>query len=95
MTCLLQYTVTATPVNGGPPVTLTVSSPSATLSGLLPGSQYRVTATGKLANGQNSAASPAVIMTMPATGWGPLGFTCEPACMGNLRNVSAAEMGHC
>ena len=67
----VQYTVTATPVNGGAPVTLTVSSPSATLSGLAPGTQYRVTVAGKLANGQSSAASPPVLMTMPASGWVP------------------------
>ena len=35
----LQYTFTATPVNGGPPVTITVNSPSATMTGLTPGTQ--------------------------------------------------------
>ena len=36
---LLQYTFTATPVGGGPALTITAASPSATMTGLSPGKQ--------------------------------------------------------
>ena len=39
--CLLQYTFTATPVSGGPAVTVTASSPSALMTGLTPGAKVR------------------------------------------------------
>ena len=81
---LLQYTITATPVGGGAPVKLTVSSPSATLTGLAPGTQYRVTATGTSDAGQTSAASSAVLMTTPAAGWVQVARCIEDPAVGTL-----------
>ena len=39
--CLMQYTFTATPVNGGPAVTVTANSPTTTMTGLTPGAKVR------------------------------------------------------
>ena len=63
------YTVTATPVGGGSPVTATCPTPACTLPSLTPGTTYDVTVTGiNPATGTVTPASPAGSVTTPAAG---------------------------
>ena len=62
------YNVTAVPVGGGSPITVTCATPDCTLTGLAPGTTYEVTATGTSPSGAPTPASPPQTVTTPAAG---------------------------
>ena len=60
------YTLVATPIGGGQPITVTCSMPyDCSLTGLAPGTTYDVTATATTASGQPTAASAPTTITVP------------------------------
>ena len=62
------YTITAVPVAGGKPITVTCLTLACTLGGLSPGTAYSVSAVGTLADGSTSPASPAQTVATPPMG---------------------------
>ena len=63
------YTLTAVPVGGGTPITVTCATPDCTLTGLSPGTAYSVTAVGTdAATGKPTPASPAFTVVTPSAG---------------------------
>ena len=66
MTTPLQYTFTATPVNGGPPVVVTSTTPEANFTGLEPATQYEVTVTATAPDGTTTPASNTISFVTPA-----------------------------
>ena len=65
-TLCLQYTFTATPLNGGPPVVVTSSTPEANFTGLEPATQYEVTTTATRPDGTTTPASNPITFVTPA-----------------------------
>ena len=62
----LQYTFTATPLNGGTPVVVTSKTPEANFTSLEPATQYEVTVTGTRPDNTTSPASNAISFVTPA-----------------------------
>ena len=63
------YTVTATPVGGGSPVTVTCATPDCQLTGLAPGTTYTVAVSGiTTATGLPTPPSPSATIITPAAG---------------------------
>ena len=62
------YTVTATPIGGGSPITVTCATPDCPVTGLAPGTTYEVTATGTGPSGAPTPVSPPETVTTPAAG---------------------------
>ena len=61
------YTLVATPIGGGQPITVTCSVPyDCSLSGLAPGATYNVTATATTASGSTPASAPTTVTTPTA-----------------------------
>ena len=61
------YTLTATPIGGGTPISVTCAVPyDCVLTGLAPGTTYDVTATATAASGQRTPASAPTTLTTPA-----------------------------
>ena len=61
------YTLTATPIGGGQPITVTCSVPyDCSLTGLAPGTPYEVSATATTASGFTTPASAPTTITTPA-----------------------------
>lgn len=77
------YTLTATPVDGGPAITKTCTAPyDCALTGLSPGTSYSVTATATDSSGNDTPASAPSIIDTPAVGWVQLHLVC--CCMSGL-----------
>ena len=64
--CRLQYTFTATPLNGGAPVVVTSPTPEASFTGLESGTQYEVSVTATLPNGSATPISNMLSFVTPA-----------------------------
>ena len=62
------YTLTAIPVGGGTPITVTCATADCTLTGLKPGTTYDIIGTGTSPSGAPTPASPPQTVTTPAAG---------------------------
>jgi hypothetical protein len=98
------YNVTAVPVGGGSPITVTCATPDCALTGLQPGTTYAVTTTGTSSSGAATPASTVTAVTTPAagspvadvqaTGTGSVGVQVSPAPgTGGPYTVTAVPVG--
>lgn len=62
------YKLTATPVGGGPSITVTCATPDCTISRLLPGTMYKLAAKGTGPTGSPTPASLPETVTTPGSG---------------------------